>query len=113
MLLAASLVGVVVRFYGLGERQLSTLEFYFVTSVQSILETALPRLPGGGYYHPGLAAQYVVAASAFLFGDNGLAYRLPGVVFSLGTVALVYVFARPRVGHILASSVCAVLLLSS
>ncbi len=113
LLFAASVVGVLVRFQGLGERQLSTIEFYLVTSVRSILESGLPGLPGGGYYHPGLTAQYVVAGSAFLFGDDAMAYHHPGVVFSLGTVSLAYVFARPRVGHILASSVCAALLLSS
>jgi 4-amino-4-deoxy-L-arabinose transferase-like glycosyltransferase len=53
-------------------------------------------VPGGGYYHAGLIVQYTVAASAFLFGEDGFAARLPGVLFSLGTVALVYEFAsRP------------------
>jgi hypothetical protein len=43
VLFAASIVGVLVRFQGLGERQLSTIEFYLVTSVLSILDPRSSR----------------------------------------------------------------------
>jgi len=113
LILASLVCGVFLRLAGLGDHQLSTIEFYFVTSARSILETGLPGLPGGGFYHPGLVAQYVAAAFAGVLGDNEFAYRLPGALFSLATIALTYAFGRPRLGPVLASTVCAALLLSS
>ena len=87
-------VGAYTRFSGLEAPPLGTDEYYFVTSVQHILERGLPEYPTGGYYVRALPHQYLIAASTLLLGENGFAYRLPSVLCGLGSIALAYVLER-------------------
>lgn len=106
-------LGFYARLYALGSRQLTVDEYYFITSVKAILQHGIPELPGGGYYTRGILLQYITAGCILLFGDNGVAYRLPSVIFSFGSVLLVYWYAAGRVGRSLAATLSALVLLSS
>lgn len=113
VILLATGLGLYARFDGLGTRQLAEDEYYFVRSVQAILEHGVPLLQGGGYYVRSLVPQYITAGSVALFGDNGFGYRLPAVLFNLGAVAAAFVYARQHLPRFLAIIVPALLLVSS
>jgi 4-amino-4-deoxy-L-arabinose transferase-like glycosyltransferase len=114
LVLAAILaLGVVPRVHGLGSRQLAADEYFFISSVDHLLDTGLPRFPTGGYYTRGLLPQYLTAGSILAFGDNGLAYRLPSVLFGLATILLAYLYARQCLPVILALAVSLMLAVSS
>jgi 4-amino-4-deoxy-L-arabinose transferase-like glycosyltransferase len=83
-----------VRFDGLGSRPLVDDEYFFVTSVEYILEKGVPEFPTGGYYVRGLPLQYLQAASVHVFGDNEFGHRLPNALFGVLTLILVFFYAR-------------------
>jgi hypothetical protein len=82
------------RFSGLGYRQLAQDEYYFIKSVQNIMEFGVPRYESGGYYTRGILLQYLTALSIYVFGDGGFAYRLPSALFGVGTVIVAYFLGR-------------------
>lgn len=89
-----TLLGIWIRINGLGERPIALDEYYFVRSVQNILEFGTPRYPDGGYYVRGIFLQYLTAFSIFLFGDGPFAYRLVPALFGIGTLVMVYFLGR-------------------
>jgi len=105
--------GIFARISGLGWSPLAGDEYYFISSVENVLEHGLPQLPGGGYYDRGLAVQYLTAGAVQLFGSNGFAFRLPATVFGFLSVLLTYVYARLFCGRPLSLVIAACLLLSS
>jgi len=88
------LVALWTRFSGLGYRQLAQDEYYFIKSVQNIIEFGVPRYESGGYYTRGILLQYLTAISIYVFGDGGFAYRLPSALFGVGTVIGAYFLGR-------------------
>ena len=106
-------VGLWVRFDELGSRQLAVDEYYFVQSVDLIVETGWPAFPSGGYYTRGILPQYLTAVSVLLFGKTGFAYRLPAVLWGLLSVGLAYFYGQRCVGLRAAGLLVLVLLLSS
>lgn len=88
------ITAVMTRLWGLGERQLNQDEYYFVKSVQNILEFGVPRYESGGYYLRGILLQYLTAFTIVAFGDGGFAYRLPSALFGVGTVIAGYFLGR-------------------
>lgn len=101
------------RFAGLSNLPFSVDEYYFVSSVNRILERGIPEFSTGGYYVRGIILQYLTAFSALIFGQSGFGYRLPTVIFSLGSVILIYFYSRMFFGRILAGTVALALLVSS
>lgn len=110
---AASVAGLWARFHALGIRQLAVDEYYFVRSVEFILDSGWPAIPGGGYYVRGPLAQYATAAAALSFGDGGFAWRLTPVLCSLAAVWLAWAYGRRHAGPLAAAAVAGVMLLSS
>jgi len=88
------LVGLWLRLSGLGDRPLARDEYYFIKSVQNIIEYGVPRFSTGGYYARGILLQYLTTISIFLFGDGGFAYRLPSALFGVGTIVMGYLLGR-------------------
>jgi hypothetical protein len=89
-----TLVALWMRSSGLGHRPFAEDEYYFITSVHNLLEYGLPRFPDGGYYVRGIILQYITALSILLFGENQFAYRLPSMLFSIGTLPMAYLLGR-------------------
>jgi len=106
-------LGVFARIDALGDRPLNEDEYYFVKSVESILENGIPNFPSGGYYRRGLPIQYLTAASILTFGENEFAYRFPVLVFSFASIFLFFVYSRRHLDWFMALSLVVVLLLSS
>jgi len=113
LLAAAVIIGLFGRLHGLGDRSLAIDEFYSVRGIEYILDKGVPEFPTGGYYVRGPLYQYIVAGSAWLFGESGFAYRLPSALFSLLSVVLGYLYARRFVGEATAIAVAVALLVSS
>jgi len=111
-LVFAAGLGIFGRFSGLGSFPLAVDEYYFVQSVKAILEHGVPAFETGGYYSRALLVQYLTAASIWLFGDGGFAYRVPAALFSLATIPLAYFYGQKRLGSS-GGVVLAVLLLVS
>ena len=62
--------------------------------IQGIMEHGSPILPSGFYYYRGLAPNYLGAATALVFGLNNFAMVLPSLLMGIGSLWLVYLFAR-------------------
>tara|TARA_R100000306_G_scaffold62598_1_gene75286 strand:+ start:30790 stop:32787 length:1998 start_codon:yes stop_codon:yes gene_type:complete len=108
----AVLGGIWSRFVGLGVWNLSLDEYYFMSSVQFILDKGVPEFPCGGYYVRGLLQQYITAPLLYLTGDPELAGRLPTAVANLLTAPVIYVIARYVVSKPVALLAAALFLLS-
>ncbi|MGD2068883.1 MAG: glycosyltransferase family 39 protein, partial [Gemmatimonadota bacterium] len=111
--LVAVLAGLFGRLYGLGGRPLAVDEYYFLSSIQAILQHGLPLLPGGGYYTRGVLLQYITAPFVMVLDDPELALRLPAVLFGLGTVLVAWFYGRRVMGPGPALLLCGLLLVSS
>jgi 4-amino-4-deoxy-L-arabinose transferase-like glycosyltransferase len=111
LLLAAGALGLYARLDGFGARQLD--EYYTARSVEFILESGLPAYKGEGYYLRGPIVQYLMAASAWLFGATEFAYRLPALIFNLLSIPLAYIYVRRHAGVAVAAAVALALLVSS
>jgi hypothetical protein len=113
VMIGAVLAGLFARSHDLALRPLAVDEYYTVRSVEFVLEHGVPEFPSGGLYTRGLPLQYLLAASTEIFGQNAFAYRLPGLAFSLISVALAYWYARRFTGVPVAAAVAIALLVSS
>src|SRR5919106_2373256 len=113
LLLAAGALGLYARLDGFGARQLGIDEYYTARSVQFILESGLPAYKGEGYYLRGPIVQYLMAASAWLFGATEFAYRLPALIFNLLSIPLAYIYVRRHAGVAVAAAVALALLACS
>ena len=88
-------VGVVLRFWGLGNVGLHGDEETMAMPAMAILETGDPYLPSGMYYARALLNIYLMSGSAFLFGESAWAFRLPSaIVGSLTGVAAFFMGRR-------------------
>ncbi|GAA3963498.1 glycosyltransferase family 39 protein [Allohahella marinimesophila] len=108
----ALLAGIWSRFVGLGVWNLSLDEYYFMSSVQFILDKGIPEFPCGGYYVRGLLQQYITAPLLYLTGDPELAGRLPTAVANLLTAPVIYFIARHVVSKPVALLTTALFLIS-
>jgi hypothetical protein len=73
-------VGVVLRFWGLGNVGFFGDERHMAMPAMAILETGEPVLPSGMYYSRALLSIYLMSGSVWLFGDSEWAFRLPSAV---------------------------------
>lgn len=88
-------VGFLIRIHNLGDLGLWWDELITGTYVTRILETGLPLFPSElGYYWRGVAYHYIVAAFAFLFGSTEFIIRLPSVLFGMGSILIVFYYAK-------------------
>jgi hypothetical protein len=110
---ALAIGGLWLRLSILGERPLARDEYYFVRSVQNVIEYGVPRFASGGYYFRGLLLQYLTAGSIALFGDGHFAYRLPTALFGAGTLVMAYFLGRQFLNRSLSVTLVAMLAFSS
>jgi hypothetical protein len=109
----AILAGLIARFHGLGERPLAVDEYYFLVSVESIIENGVPEPPGGGYYVRGLPLQYLTALSVAASAEPEFGLRLPTVLLGLLVPLVGFFYGRRLQGPELGFSLAVVLLVSS
>lgn len=94
------LVGVLVRFWGLGNVGLHGDEETTAMPVLQILKTGIPTQPAGFLYLRAIGQSYLMALSVLLFGVTEWALRFPSaIVGSLGVVISYFLgrnFLPPR-----------------
>ena len=59
------IIGIYIRFNGLGKWPLALDEYYIIQSVENILKHGLPQFANGGYYVRGILMQYMIAPTSF------------------------------------------------
>ena len=77
---AILLVGLVLRFWGLGNVGLYGDERHMAPTAAAILETGHPVLSSGMYYPRALPQLYLMAGSASIFGESEWSWRLPSAI---------------------------------
>jgi 4-amino-4-deoxy-L-arabinose transferase-like glycosyltransferase len=65
-----------------------------ILAIQGIMEHGYPLLPSGFIYHRGYVPNYLIAATSLTFGLNDFALILPSLLMGIGSLWLVYLFAR-------------------
>jgi len=88
-------IGVILRFWGLGNVGLHGDEETMAMPAMAILEQGQPILPSGMYYARALIQIYLMSGSVWLFGETEWALRFPSaIVGSLTGVAAFYMGRR-------------------
>ncbi|MCI0437656.1 MAG: hypothetical protein L0177_00815 [Chloroflexi bacterium] len=80
--------------FGLTQRSIFQDEGISILAAQGIAEQGQPRLPSGYIYTRGYLPHYLVGGSIFAFGLNQLSIMLPSLILGLGSLFMVYAFAR-------------------
>ena len=80
--------------FGLTQRSIVEDDGLSILAAQGILEHGVMRLPSEVLYHRGYIPHYLLAASLYAFGTNDFAIMLPSLLLALGTLWLMYLFAR-------------------
>ena len=74
------LVGMFLRFWGLGNVGLHGDEETMAMPAMAILDTGQPYLPSGMYYSRALLNVYMMSGSVWIFGESEWAFRLPSAI---------------------------------
>lgn len=82
--------GLALRLWNLGHLNFWGDENITALAVQGILAHGYPLFPSGVIYLRSLPTTYLSALSEVLFGTQEMALRLPSVLFSAGTIFLIY-----------------------
>lgn len=89
-----ALVGLVLRFWGLGNIGLHGDEKTMVLPALQILEHGLPYLPSGIMYPRGLGQLYLMASAAWLLGPSEWVFRLPSAVAGLAAIPIAFYLGK-------------------
>lgn len=89
-LLAVTAAGFFLRMQCLGCLGFRWDEDLTALATKAIMQSGIPELPSGMIYLRFLPYQYVLAASASLFGFSEWSIRLPGVLMGTALIALAY-----------------------
>lgn len=88
------LIGAFFRFWGLSNIGLHGDEETMGLAVKGILDTGSPTLPSGMYYARGLIHNYLMSATAQIFGLTEWALRLPSALVGTAMVFASYFLGR-------------------
>lgn len=84
---------------GLAERSIIDNDGISILAAQGILDHGYPLLPSDFLYHRGYIPHYLLAGSIGFFGLNDFSIMLPNLLMALGSLWLVYLFARDVIGR--------------
>ena len=94
-----TLIAAVPRLYNLGELGFYMDEETTAFAARSYYESGKPAMPSGLPYYRALPHTWLIAQSIKLFGvENELSYRLPGAIFGILTIPLLFLLARRYTG---------------
>ena len=96
---AAVVVGIIVRFDGLGTWPFTADEYYFAKSVENVLRFGLPAYECGGYYTRGVLPQYLTAGLQLLGFSAELAPRAIAATTNLFALPAVFLLGRRLYGN--------------
>jgi 4-amino-4-deoxy-L-arabinose transferase-like glycosyltransferase len=87
-------IGLGLRIHNLGMLGLIVDEGHQALAVNGILQHGYPVVPSGIPYAWNILYIYMQSFAALLFGVNEFSLRLPGVVFSVASIPMIYLFGR-------------------
>jgi hypothetical protein len=87
-------VGVLVRFWGLGNVGLHGDEKTMALPAMHLLKYGTPEMPSGFLYPRAVAQLYLIAGSALAFGPTEWAFRLPSALCGVLLIILTWVAGR-------------------
>ena len=88
------IIGFWLRIHNLGSLSLIVDEGHQALAVNGILKHGYPLVPSGVAYLTIPVYQYFQYLAALIFGLNEFSLRLPGVLFNLASIPLIYLFGR-------------------
>ena len=88
------IIGFWLRIHNLGLLGFIVDEGHQALAVNGILKHGYPLVPSGVAYAWNLLYIYMQSFTALVFGLNEFSLRLPGVLFSLASIPLIYLFSR-------------------
>ena len=98
MLLVLAVAGAYWLWFGLTQRSIFQDEGISLLAAQGIVDNGYPRLPSGFLYVRGYLPHYLLAGAIYIFGANQLSIMLPSLIMGLGSLWLVYMYARDVIG---------------
>ena len=111
LMVVAIIIGILIRFKGLGKWPLAIDEYYIAKSINNILTYGLPKFECGGYYFRGILYQYIVAPLLMFSNNNDEYYlRLIPVLFNILSIPPLYKLSKKISGDLVA---CATIILFS
>ncbi len=87
-------IGFWLRIHNLGLLGLSTDEGHQALAVEGILKHGYPVVPSGMIYAWNILYIYMQSLATLVFGLNEFALRLPGVLFSVVSIPMIYLLGR-------------------
>jgi hypothetical protein len=93
-LVGITVVGAVIRFWGLGSWGLEGDEKTMALPTMHIVQHGTPLMPSGMFYARAIAQLYMMAASVIAFGQSEWALRLPSVLCGIALIPISYLFGR-------------------
>ena len=84
---------------GMSQRSFAVDDGISIMASQGIVENGYPLLPSGYVYTRGYVPHYLVAAAIGLFGLNDFSVILPALLMAVGSLWLVYLFAKDILGR--------------
>lgn len=102
------LLGIYIRFKGLGKWPLALDEYYIIKSSENILQYGLPQFPNGGYYVRGVLMQYLIAPLLPLGVKAEFAGRIFPLISNIIAIPALYLIAK-RVGNKLIATIAVII----
>ncbi len=99
LVLLLTIIAALPRLYHLGDLGFYMDEETTAFASRSMAETGKPQMPSGMPYYRSLPHTWLNSISAKIFGlNNEYSYRLPGALFGILTIPLIFLLARPFTG---------------
>src|SRR4030067_1392075 len=105
-------LGTVIRARGLGKWCINSDEYFLFQSTSFIHDTGLPKFPSGGYYVRGIALQYFMAFTTWIFPNKEFGLRIIPLCFGILTIPMFFLFCKKMV-PLIPSILCSAILLFS
>ncbi len=89
-----SILGIIIRLKGLGKWPVAVDEYYFISSIENIIRTNLPRFECGGYYIRGIFQQYLTVPLRLYLNDPELAIRIIPLIANIAAFPAIFLICR-------------------
>src|SRR3989344_1569570 len=84
----------IIRMYNLGNQPPWIDEIISMSVARGIVEGGIPYLPSGILYLRDVFYHYILAVVFKIFGENNFIARVPSLIFSVGTLIVIYLLGR-------------------
>jgi len=95
-------LGILIRLKGLGKWPLAVDEYYFISSIENIIRSGLPKFECGGYYIRGIFQQYLSVPLRLYLHDPEYAIRVIPLLANVAAFPAIFLICRKMGGPIAA-----------